>query len=263
MTEFHAPTTVDEAVDRLGSGHAVLVGGSTSLTPLLRERLLEPDALVWLGRVPELWGITTVDGGDLIVGATATLADLVGSATVRAGQPMLWAAAGAVGNPRVRAVATVGGAVAHADPRQDLLPALLVADATLTVAGPDGRRTVRLRDGFYRGLLETGLGDDEVIVSVRLPAADGHAEAYERFTPGSREDFPTVAVAVRVGADGSATVGLGGVASRPLLVTGPGRDVAGTARDAAAPIDDERGSAAYKRAMVEVITRRVLERLTN
>ena len=258
---FHAPTTVDDAVALAAGDDAVLVGGATSITPLLRERLLEPAALVWLGRVAGLRGIAAGDDGSLRVGAMSTLADLVASGAVRRRQPMVWAAAGEVGNPRVRAVATVGGAVVHADPRQDLLPALLAAGASLRVAGPAGSRSVALADGFYRGFLETGLRDGEVVTALWLPApAAGTREAYERFTPGSREHYPTVAVAARVTATAVA-LGLGGVAPTPLLVTGTPADVLDRAVGAAAPIDDERGSARYKTAMVAVIAARVLARV--
>ena len=265
---FHAPATLSEAVALAAAADAVVVGGATSLTPLLRERLLEPSSLVWLGRVAGLRGVSSLRDGGLRVGAMTSLADLADDSSIARWQPMVGSAARAVGNPRVRAVATVGGAVAHADPRQDLLPALLAADAAVEIHGPTGARTVRLADGFYAGFLSTDLGDGEIVTAVMLPPPGGPVvEAYERFTPGSREHYPTVGVAARVRlVDGSVhvRVGLGGVASRPLLVTAldvPAPVVAARTRAVAAPIDDERGSARYKAAMVEVLTRRLLSRL--
>src|SRR5262245_33739270 len=104
------------------------LAGGTSLAMLLKHRLVEPERLVYLGG---LTGLSAIDDGPdgLRLGAMATLRDLVTSEVVSSVAPVIARAADDVGNPRVRAVATVGGALAHADPRQDLPPVMLALDA--------------------------------------------------------------------------------------------------------------------------------------
>lgn len=281
---FATPTTLSEALAELASEDAMAVGGGTSVALLLKNQLVEPAKLVWLGRVPELRGLALTAGGDLRVGSGTTLRELTRVPEVRERLPVLAEAASHVGNPRVRAVATVGGALAHADPRQDLPPVLLALGATVHVAGPGGRREVPMRD-FFTGWMETALSEGELVTEVRIPLPPRRRAAYARFTPGSDDDYPTVAVAATIDfrPDGSveaAAVAVGGVADRPLLVPdagalladGPDRtagarpgpaDIAAVADAAAAaarPSDDNRGSAEYKKAMTGVWTRRVLER---
>lgn len=273
---FFAPRSVEETLELLGDPSTVIVAGATSITILLKQGLMEPDRLVWVGRVDELHDSRLDDDGVLWLGAATTLVELISSPEVRSRHPMLVAAASSVGNPRVRSMATLGGGLVHADPRQDLLPALLASDARVRVVDEHGERVVALRDGFFRGFLETAVEDGQLVTHVGLPDPTRSVEAYRRFNPGSLDDYPTVSVAARVRttADGEVAhvrLALGGVAGRPLLVEGVddvlvGRrptaaDVAAVAelaREATDPTDDERGSAAYKTAMAQVWTSRVL-----
>jgi carbon-monoxide dehydrogenase medium subunit len=277
--EFVAPTSLGEAVDMAGADDALVVAGGTSVALLVKEGLVEPGRLVWLGRLAELTGITDTGGGALRIGALTTLADIATATQVRAHHPMIAQAARVVANPRIRAVATIGGAVVHADPRQDLPPALLAADAAVRIVGTAGERTVPLRDGFFRGFLETALGPGELVTHLLLPPAGRAPQAYRRFTPQSADDYPTVSVAARLeltaaGEVRGLSLALGGVAPAPLLVTDlpalvPGRtpdsaDIAGIAEAAAAatsPVADRLGSVRYKSAMAAVWTRRVLTEL--
>ncbi len=272
---FLAPTTLTEAIRAADDVDTVVIAGGTAMTLMLRERLVEPRRLLWLGRIDELSGVVATEAG-VRIGATTTLWDLANDPTVVQRHPMVAVAARSVGNPRVRAVATVGGAVAHADPRQDLLPALLAAGAIVHLIGPDGPRAVPMADGFFRGFLETATDPGELVDSVVLPDAAATGEHYVRYTPVSDGDYPTVSVAARLASDGPTqgrlTVALGGVASAPVLgwtqddggVGSGGADVeAVCARvvERIAPFDDARGSADYKSAMAAMWTRRVVERL--
>jgi carbon-monoxide dehydrogenase medium subunit len=176
----------------------------------------------------------------------------------------------------VRAVATIGGTVAHADPRQDLPPVLLALDARIGLVGPAGTRQRPLA-GFIRGFMETELADDELIAEVTVSPQPGLKAAYARFNPGSADDFPTVSVAAAVtaGPDGivrSARIALGAVGPAAILAEEAAGLLAGrplspetiaaasaAAAAAALPWADRHGSAQYKRDMVEVWTRRALE----
>lgn len=270
------PRTVEEAVEALGAPDAVAVAGGTAVGLLLSQRLLQPSTLVLLGRVRELGGVEVdEEAGTVRIGAAVTMAELARHRWVARRLPALATAAGVVGNPRVRALATLGGAIAHADPRQDVPPVLVALDAAIDVAGPGGRRVVRAADMFL-GVMDTDLDDVEVVTGVRLAAPPGLRSAYERFTPQSAEDYPTVAAAAAVqrAEDGVvrwAALVLGGVGAAPVTVAATseltgrvpaGAAVAAVAAQAAvvcAPTDDRRGSARYKRAMAEVWSRRALQ----
>lgn len=264
--EFVAPTMLNHVLDVVGAGDALIVSGGTSVAVLLKQRLIEPEKLVWLCRVAELKGIRRDADGSWRVGACTTLAEVAASPELRQDAPMVAQAASVVANPRIRNVATVGGALAHADPRQDLPPALLAAGAIVGVRGPEGERSVPLRDGFFRGLMETALEPGEVVTHVSVPPRRDAVEAYRRFTPQSMDDYPTVAVAARLqrtgaGAAARLSLALGGVAPTPVLVNTDVANAAAAARAATSPTSDERGSAAYKTAMAGIWTQRVLSEL--
>jgi aerobic carbon-monoxide dehydrogenase medium subunit len=271
---FSAPTTLSDALAELAGGEDVIaMGGGTSVGLLLKNDLIEPGRIVWLARIPGLRTLGAGPGGDVSIGATVTLREIARSEVIRRQFPALAYAAGQVGNPRVRAVATLGGALAHSDARQDVPPILYALDARVMIAGPAGTREVPVA-GFHTGFMETVLAEDELITQVVIPAAGGRRAAYARFTPGSDDDYPTVSAAAGVtrGDDGrvtAAVLALGGVGPTPLLVpvaaltgTVPGaaeiEAVAEAAESAAGPSDDQRGSARYKKAMAREWTARVL-----
>jgi carbon-monoxide dehydrogenase medium subunit len=277
--EFSAPSTLAEATDLLREEGAVALGGGTVVVALMKERLLSPRRLVWLGRIAGLRRIQVTAAGSLWIGGGTILLEITRSPAVQGRWPVLARTAGEVGNVRVRSVATLGGHLAHADPSQDLPPVLLALGATAHLRSAAGRRSVPL-EGFFRGFLETVLEPGEIVEAVEVPPlSPGTRASYLRFTPGSREDFPTVGVAASVQVDArgvvsSARVALGGVAPTPLLLADAARiltgqrprpglleEAAAAAWRAADPWDDRRGTARYKRAMARVWTRRCLEEL--
>jgi carbon-monoxide dehydrogenase medium subunit len=274
---FVAPSSIAGLLDELADPGAVLVGGGTSLALLARAGLIEPTRYVSVGGVPELRGIEVV-GDTLEIGTATTLRELARDTRVQTSAPAIADAAGKVGNPRVRAVATLGGAICHGDPRQDLPPVLLAAGATLRVASTHGSREIEIAE-FYTGFMENLLEDDELVTAVVVPVSVGVRGGYLRFTPNSADDYPTVAAAVSVetGDDGLvlfARLALGGVDATAVLAHEAAEALVGGPLDhdrihAAAqlgsehcePTTDNRGSEAYKRAMIEVILRRGLEAL--
>lgn len=274
---FVAPTNLDDALGDLAGGGALAVGGGTSVALLLKNRLVEPERLVYLGKIPDLSGVA-VEDGDIRLGATTTLWTLCRSPLLADELAVLARAASVVGNPRVRSVATLGGAVVHADPRQDVPPVLLALGARARVAGPSGEREVPF-DELLRGFMETAVGEEEILTELRVSRVPGRRGVYSRFTPGSEDDYPTVAVAAvaEMSADADITsvrIALGGVAETAILAEEAASILVGrrpspeliaaageAATAAARPTDDRRGSAAYKRAMVDVWTRRTLESL--
>ncbi|HEY1823701.1 MAG TPA: FAD binding domain-containing protein [Trebonia sp.] len=273
---FCAPSSVAEAIGEMTEDEdAILMGGGTSVGVLLKNDLIAPRKIVWLTKIPALRRLTVDAEGSVIVGATVTLRELAGSEVIRRRFPALAYAASRVGNPRVRAVATAGGALVHSDARQDVPPVLYALGATVRVQGPGGAREIPVAQ-FHTGFMQTVLAEDELVTEIVIPGGTHTPRAaYGRFTPGSHDDYPTVNAAASVVRDGDGRIArvalaLGGVGSTPLLIpeaaalagTVPGpaevEAVAAAAEAAASPFDDQRGSARYKKAMAREWAGRVL-----
>jgi carbon-monoxide dehydrogenase medium subunit len=200
---------------------AKLLAGGHSLIPVLKLRLAAPPALIDIGRLPELKGISA-DDGTLRIGALTTHAELAASTELREHAPALAEAAGKIGDPAVRNRGTIGGNIAHADPASDL-PAVLVAlGATFNTVGASGERSIAAVD-FFQDLFTTALGDDEIITRVDLSARGaGEGQAYTKFAhPASRYAVIGVAASLTVtaGACSAAAVVVGGLVVVPRRVS--------------------------------------------
>jgi carbon-monoxide dehydrogenase medium subunit len=193
-------------------GAKVLAGGH-SLVPLLKLRLASPPALIDIGRIPELKGISR-QGDSIRIGALTTHAELAASNDVRSAAPALAEAAASVGDPAVRNRGTIGGNVAHADPASDLPTVLAALDARIVAAGPGGERSIPASE-FFTGIMTTVLADDEILVAIHVPSSGrGQGSAYEKFShPASRYAVVGAAawLGVANGTCGAARVALGGL----------------------------------------------------
>ncbi len=275
-TEFMIPTSVDEALQAIAKEDSIFLGGGTSTALLYKTRLIEPSRVVWLGNVTELKGIT-VSSSEISIGAMTSVAEIAANKELARFLPGLSAAAGVIGNARVRAMATLGGAIAHADPRQDIPPALIAVDAKVSIRSTSSTREVSLAQ-FYKGFLETVLGPDELITKIVIPVISNRRSAYLRYTPTSEGDYPTVGVgsSLTFADDGktvsAAKVVLCGVGATPVISFRAAEALVGTtadesavrnaarfARDEINPQDDERGTAQYKTDMSEVFAYRCLQ----
>lgn len=202
-------------------GAKILAGGH-SLIPLLKLRLATPPAVVDIGRVPELRGIS-VAGGQLKIGALSTHAEVAASALVREHAAALAEAAGHVGDPAVRNRGTIGGNVAHADPASDLPAVLTALGARFNLIGPSGRRTVAASD-FFQGMMATAVGEHDIVTDVEVPVRTaGQGSAYEKFEhPASR--YAVIGVAALVTVEGgtckAASIALCGLTPSPVRATG-------------------------------------------
>jgi carbon-monoxide dehydrogenase medium subunit len=274
------PATLEEAIGALADadGEAHLMAGGTSLALLMKNGLVSDGLIVDLGGIAGLDDIRVADGGALEIGALASLRRVERDPIVRERQPALAAAVSRVATVRIRNQGTLGGNLAHADPAQDPPAMLLALDAAVEVSGPDGSRTLPLGHLFV-DVFETSLAPDEILTTVRVPAAaPGTRARYEKFLPRTADDYATVSVAARVTVDGGAIadarVVVGAAGPTPIRVTAAeealrGRPtdevdleaVAAAARDAVDPVDDARGSADYKREMAGVWAARAVGRL--
>lgn len=217
--DYYRASSVSEASSLLRKhpGSKLLAGGH-SLIPLLKLRLAAPAAVIDIGRIRELKGIT-VDGGTVRIGAMTTHASLAASPELAEKCPALAQAAAGIGDPAVRNRGTIGGNIAHADPASDL-PAVLVAlDARLIVQGPEGKRTLNAGE-FFQGMMTTALQEHDILTAIEIPARPkGQGSAYIKFAhPASRYAVIGVA-AVLTGSGGkcsAARVTVGGMVPKPL-----------------------------------------------
>jgi carbon-monoxide dehydrogenase medium subunit len=181
-----------------------------------------------------------------VIGAMTTHAAIERSPLVHDGWRVLADCFAQVANVRVRSVATLGGVLADADYASDPPALLLALGAGVELASPRGVRVLGIGD-LIVGHYETSLEPDELVVRVRIPKP--RSAAYVKFRSRSSEDRPCVGVAAARLASGEERVAVGAVSDRPLLI--------GEVDDADI-ISDLRGSADYRRRMVDVHARRAL-----
>jgi len=281
VQQYRYAASATEAVSmmRAGAGKGCYVAGGTDLM------LFPPDVdFVVDVNNAGIDEVVCVDGGDLYLGAATPLQVIAESPLVAGFAAGAIAEAAAVcGNRPVRSVATVGGNLCSAIPSADMAPVLLALDAQAVIADEHDQQTVPLRD-FFTGPRRTVLGD-RLLVGISVPASAA-GRAVQRFKlTRSAEDIALVQVVVALGFDGTAVhearVSLGAVAPTPLLVDVAAEALVGcdpanwtpeavesavttaaaAAARAAQPIDDHRASAAYRRAMVEVLVKRLARAL--
>ena len=200
--EYYRAGSVAEAGQLLAKHPgAKLLAGGHSLIPLLKLRLAAPAAVVDIGRIAELRGIST-DGDGLRIGALTTHAEIAASDAIKEHATALAEAASQIGDPAVRNRGTIGGNLAHADPASDLPTVLAALGATLTVVGAKGERSVGVGD-FFTGVMMTSLGENDLLTSIRVPSAAGRGTAYVKFShPASRYAVIGVAASVGIGTKG-------------------------------------------------------------
>lgn len=272
---YVAPISVGEAVALLreaGESARPLAGG-TDLLVQMRTGRRKPGLIVDLKRIPELTRIELDDEG-LSLGAAASTAELREHPEIRELYPGLVEAAELIGSEQIQGRSSVGGNLCNASPAADTVPSLIALGAECLIAGPSGLRRVPV-ETFCTGPGSTVLGHDEILVELRVPRPRPRsADAYLRLIPRSEMDIAVVGAGVSVELDASgncaaARVSLGAVAPTALLVPEAGaalvgRPVEGRALEALAsaataaarPIDDMRGTVAYRRKVAGVLARR-------
>src|SRR6266496_218678 len=274
--EYFAPTTLDEALEILGrydEGEAKVLAGGMSLIPVMKLRFAAPQALVDINRIG---GLDTLaeEGGQLRIGALVRHKTCERSDLLKRKYGALGDAAPQISDPIVRNLGTVAGSLAHADPQGDWGSALLAAGGEVEARSSAGTRTIPLSD-FFRGPFESVLEPTEIVTSVRVLAPAGRTFGTYLKLERKVGDFATVGVAVHLAfADGRverAGIALTAVAPTTIAATEAADSLAGAELDegtiaqaarlaaqAAQPRSDLRGSADYKRRVVQVFTERAL-----
>ncbi len=259
---YARPESLDEALSLLreyGSDARILAGGQT-LMPMLNLRLLQPSVLLDINRIGGLNEMTLQDK-TMQIGATARHAAVLYSEEVARNVPLLALALPHVAHMAVRNRGTHGGSCALADPSAEIPACALALDATFVVRGAAGERRVAAGD-FFRGLYETALGADEVLVRVDYPRTQaGSRYAFEEIAR-RRGDFAVAGLAGAARSEGGGVretrLAFFGVADRPCLVTGAG---AGELREKMEQIEVSGTSvypAPYRRQLMRVLFERVM-----
>ena len=275
--DYVRPSSLAEALQALSEGgdDAKVISGGQSLLPLLRLRLAYPSVLVDIGRLGELAGVR--DAGDaLVIGATTTMYSLIRDPLIREHCGLIAEAAATVADPAVRHRATLGGALAHADPAGDFLAVITALDGTLIATGPGGQREIAPGD-YFVDYLTTALAPGEILTAIRVPKlGPGWGFRYEKFQPTAQAWAIVGVAALARRADGhvaEARVGLTNMGTVPVRARAAEAAAAGAeaSREALAaaaanadegtdPPDDLRAAADYRRHLARVLTGRALAR---
>ena len=272
--DYKAPTSVDEALQLLAEGgdDAKIIAGGQSLLPVMKLRLAAPELLIDLAKIDSLKGIRD-DGDAIVIGAMTPHFEVVGDPLVAEHASLIARCVETVADPQVRHRGTIGGACAHADPASDIPAPMVALDAEFVIAGPGGQRRVAAAD-FFQDLFTTALGEDEILVEVRVPKYTGWGSAYEKFVRVAQQ-WAIAGVAATVRTDSgtiaearlaltnmgptpvrarAAEQALAGVALEPDAVAGALTSIA----DGTAPPTDINGDPEYRRHLVSILGRRAV-----
>jgi carbon-monoxide dehydrogenase medium subunit len=254
---YARPESLAEALALLQAddGARALAGGQTLLN-VMKARAGSPDALIDLNGLDELKGIDLAADGTLAIGAMTTYSELIASSEARA-RPILGEVCAQIADVQVRNRGTIGGNVCTNDPTNHLPPLLAALGARMTIAGPDGERTVPA-DEFFLGVYLTAAGPGELLTRIEVPA--GREDGFAAVTLGVDG---TCIVSAAAALNGSVRVALGCVDAVPVVLEPASTDpdaVRAAVRDAALePPSDVHASADYRRHLAEVLAVRAID----
>ena len=274
---YHRPSDIADAVRYLQDydGGARVLAGGQSLVPMMNMRLWRPEALIDINALTGLAGVT-VHGDETRIGALVRYTTLEFSPIVTERLPLLRAMVAFVGDRQVRNRGTIGGSLVQGDPTGEMPLGCLVLDASVSVLGPSGTRSIAMAD-LYEGAYAATLAPDELLTEIRFPRHPPHF-AFREFCR-RHNDFCVLSVAAagrvsNVGRWSGLRIGLGGVNDTSVLADASmallegsrldDADIAAAgeaARGAIDPPDDIRGSAKYRAHLVPLYVARVLRDL--
>ena len=272
--EYHRPDSLEEALQLLAEhrDEAKVLAGGQSLIPVMKLRLAAPAHLIDIGRLG-MDSIAETDGR-LAIGALARHRDLERSDLLKARYPVMAAAAPLISDPIVRNLGTIGGSLCHADPAGDWGSVMLALEASVVLRSGRGERELPISE-FLEHTFTTALEPDEILTEVRVPQPAGSSGGTYLKMERKVGDFATVAAAIHLSLSGGtierAGIGLTAVGAKNLQPTEAEASLAGAepteaafaeagrlAAEASSPVTDVRGSAEYKRHIVDVYVRRGL-----
>jgi aerobic carbon-monoxide dehydrogenase medium subunit len=254
---YARPSSLAEAIQLLqeNDGARALAGGQT-LINVMKARAGSPDALIDLNGLEQLKGIELGPDGTLEIGAMTTYTEIIESGEARA-RPILGEVCARIADVQVRNRGTIGGNICTNDPTNHLPPLLAALKARMTIAGPDGERTVDSSD-FFLGVYLTAVGLGEVLTKVTIPA--GRQDGFAAVTLGVEG---TCLVSAAASINGSLTVALGCVDAVPVVLE-PSSVEPDAVREAVRgaglqPPSDVHASAVYRTHLAEVLAVRAVD----
>lgn len=276
--DYSAPNTLQEAIALLqeyGDEAKILAGGH-SLVPMMKLRFATPGHLIDINNIPGLSYIRE-EGGFLKIGALTRESELEHSSLIHQKYPIFVDATKLIADPQVRNMGTVGGNIAHGDAANDHPAVMLALRAEVIATGPEGQRRIPI-DEFFFGFYMTALEQGEILTEIRLPAPGARTSGAYHKLERKVGDYATAGVAVQLGFDASgvctyAGIGLTNVNPTPMRAARSEEVLVGNkitdelieqaaqmAYEDCNPSPDLRGDEAYKRAMVKVLTKRMIRR---
>lgn len=275
LFDYVTPETIEEAVAaRAAEESSVLLAGGQSLLATLNFRIANPALLIDISRIAALKGID-VGAHEIIVRAMVRQREVELSDAVHQANPLLREVLQNVAHPVVRNRGTIAGSIAHADAAAELPALLLAAEGVVDVQGPNGVRVISA-DDLFQFHLTTSLAVDEMITAVRIPVlAPDTGWAYKEFTR-RHGDYALAGICALVTLDGEgrctkAHLSACGISSTAVRLSQAESELTGAildeatiaraakvARDAVTAADDSQASTAYRRHLVNTLTRRTL-----
>jgi carbon-monoxide dehydrogenase medium subunit len=272
--QYSAPNSIAEAVALMAGagGKGRVLAGGTDLLVQMRAGMVAPALIVDVKRIPEMTSITQ-QAGAWRIGAAVSGAEIHDHEALRHAWPGVVEAINLIGSKQVQGRASAGGNLCNASPAADSVPALVAAGAIATVQGPNGRRDVPVAQ-IPAGPGKTTLAPGEIVIFLTLPPRPpGSGDAYLRLIPRTEMDIAVVGCGVSLtlkdGVCTAARVSLGAVAPTVLLVEAAGKALVGSkleadaveaaaaaCRAAGRPIDDKRGTIAYRTKIAGVLLKR-------
>lgn len=274
-TQYVAPSTLDEAISAYASadGAARILAGGTDLLVQMRSGMVDPGLIIDIKKVDELNTIEEKPDGSFVVGAAVSGAALEDHPKFGTVWPGVLEALNLIGSTQIQGRASAGGNLCNGSPAADSVPGLVAAGAVATVKGPNGNREVPVEE-IPSGPGKTSLQPGEILVSFTFPPRPaGASDAYLRMIPRTEMDIAVVGCGVSLTMEGdtctAARVSLGAVAPTVLLVEEAAEALVGSTLDedalekaaaacsaACNPIDDKRGTIAYRTKVAGVLLKR-------
>jgi len=276
--EYSAPDTLEEAIGLLqkhGDEAKILAGGH-SLIPMMKLRIASPEHLIDINNIPGL-SYVKEEEGMVKIGAMTREAEVEESDLLIKGYPIFADVTKLIADPQVRNMGTIGGNLAHGDAANDHPAVMLALRAEVEIMGPNGKRTVGI-DDFFQGFYMTSVQADEILTEIRFPISSANTGTAYHKLERKVGDYATAGVAVSITLDGdgnctAAGIGLTNVNPLPLRAARSEAALVGTsltdadiekaaqfASEDCNPSTDLRGSEDYKRAMVGVLTTRMIKK---
>ena len=276
---YHKPSSFEEAVSiaKGASGTTRFLAGGTDVLVQLRADILCPDDLIDIKSIPDARQITRREDGGWTIGCAVSGAEMTECAALVADWPGLAEGMDLIGSTQVQGRATLVGNLCNASPAADSVPAMMAAGATVSIIGPNGPRDVAVAD-IPVAPGKTQLAQGEVIVAVNIPPRGaGGGDAYQRFIPRTEMDIAVVGCGINLRVENAriteAQVALGAVAPTALLVPQAAQAIIGSklepdalnalasaAQAACNPIDDKRGTVAFRVHVAGVLAKRTAQR---